>query len=145
MGYITPRLAVSWIPIAICGPEVADSGGGLPRSPRCPSWLGADLSVLPLVEYSSCFSKDFTDGRPGELDWKVLTPSDPAEKAKKLLAEIAKGRLYSAEVVGIFFGDGLTAAPGVTERCAQLPLVGPSRTNMASRLPWASGIPSRLS
>ena len=63
------------------------------------------------VEYSSGFSKDITEGRPGELGWKVLTSSDPAEKTKKLSAEIANGRLSMVAIIGMFFQDGLTGIP----------------------------------
>jgi len=115
---------------------------GLLGSPR----LSADRDKAAFTRHLAIElnhgSKDFTEGRPGELDWKVLTSPDPAERAKKLFAEIANGRLSTAGVVGILLLDGLPAAPGVTEGCAWPPLLGPSRTSLASRLPWASGIPS---
>jgi len=58
------------------------------------------------VEYSAGFSKDITEGRPGELGWKVLPSSDPAEKTKKLSAEIANGRLAMMTIIGVFLQDG---------------------------------------
>jgi len=63
------------------------------------------------VEYSAGFSKDITEGRPGELGWKVLPSSDPAEKTKKLSAEIANGRLAMMAIIRIFVQDGLMGSP----------------------------------
>merc|ERR1711974_587177 len=40
----------------------------------------------------------------------VLTSSDPAEKEKKLAAEIANGRLAMVSIIGMFFQDGLTGS-----------------------------------
>jgi len=40
----------------------------------------------------------------------VLTSSDPAEKQKKLAAEIANGRLAMMAIIGMFFQDGLTGS-----------------------------------
>ena len=51
------------------------------------------------------------EGRPRELGWNVLISSDPAEKTKKLSAEIANGRLSIVAVIGVIFGDGLTGSP----------------------------------
>ena len=36
-------------------------------------------------------------------EWKVLTSSDPAEKTKKLSAELANGRLAMMAIIGMFF------------------------------------------
>jgi len=55
------------------------------------------------VEYSAFFSKDITEGRPGELGWKVLPSSDPAEKTKKLSAEIANGRVAMMAIMVVRF------------------------------------------
>merc|ERR1712159_806849 len=46
----------------------------------------------------------------GDFGFKVLTASDPAEKAKKLAAEIANGRLAMMAIIGMFFQDGLTGS-----------------------------------
>eukprot|EP00972_Heterocapsa_arctica_P098820 14580555-Heterocapsa_arctica.AAC.1 len=40
----------------------------------------------------------------------MLTSSDPAERTKKLAAEIADGRLAMMAIVGIFFLDGLAGS-----------------------------------
>ena len=44
------------------------------------------------VEFSGGFN-DYKTGTPGDYGFKVLTSSDPAEKTKKLSAELANGRL----------------------------------------------------
>ncbi|CAE7223295.1 FCPA, partial [Symbiodinium sp. CCMP2456] len=46
----------------------------------------------------------------GDFGFKVLTSSDPAEKTKKLNAEIANGRLAMMAIIGMFFQDGLTGS-----------------------------------
>ena len=52
-----------------------------------------------------------TDAYAGDFGFKVLTASDPAEKTKKLNAEIANGRLAMMAIIGMFFqaGRGLCA------------------------------------
>jgi len=51
-----------------------------------------------------------TPGAKGDFDFKVLTSADPAEKTKKLSAEIANGRLAMMAIIGMFFQDGLTGS-----------------------------------
>merc|ERR1712084_54435 len=58
-------------------------------------------------------SQDQSAGTPaasGDFGFKVLTSSDPAEKTKKLSAEIANGRLAMMAIIGMFFQDGLTGS-----------------------------------
>ena len=43
----------------------------------------------------------------GDFGFKVLTSSDPAEKTKKLDAEIANGRLAMMAIIGMFFQAGI--------------------------------------
>ena len=43
----------------------------------------------------------------GDFGFKVLTSSDPAEKTKKLNAEIANGRLAMMAIIGMFFQAGM--------------------------------------
>merc|ERR1712139_602383 len=82
--------------------------------------LGA-ISKVPnagwaqIVAYSAfCeLSQDQSPGTAaaaGDFGWKVLTSSDPAEKTKKLAAEIANGRLAMMAIIGMFFQDGLTGS-----------------------------------
>merc|ERR1712174_103676 len=49
-------------------------------------------------------------GASGDFGWKVLTSDDPAEKTKKLSAELANGRLAMMAIIGMFFQDGLTGS-----------------------------------
>merc|ERR1712178_524043 len=51
-----------------------------------------------------------TPGAKGDFGWKLLTSDDPAEKTKKLAAEIANGRLAMMAIIGMFFQDGLTGS-----------------------------------
>ena len=62
------------------------------------------------VEFSAGLDADQKNGTPGDYGWKVLTSADPAEKTKKLSAEIANGRLAMAAIIGMFFQDGLTGS-----------------------------------
>merc|ERR1719343_1720639 len=55
-------------------------------------------------------TQDYKEGRPGDYGWKVITSSDPAEKEKKLAAELANGRLAMVAIIGMFFQDGLTGS-----------------------------------
>merc|ERR1711933_497994 len=51
-----------------------------------------------------------TSAAAGDFGWKLLTSSDPAEKEKKLAAEVANGRLAMVAIIGMFFQDGLTGS-----------------------------------
>merc|ERR1719204_1434867 len=51
-----------------------------------------------------------TAASQGDFGFKVLTSSDPAEKQKKLSAELANGRLAMMAIIGMFFQDGLTGS-----------------------------------
>ena len=53
-------------------------------------------------------SQDQSAGTPaaaGDFGFKVLTASDPAEKTKKLNAELANGRLAMMAIIGMFFQE----------------------------------------
>ena len=55
-------------------------------------------------------SQDQSPGTPaaaGDFGFKVLTASDPAEKTKKLSAELANGRLAMMAIIGMFFQAGI--------------------------------------
>ena len=54
-------------------------------------------------------SQDQSAGTPaaaGDFGFKVLTSADPAEKTKKLSAELANGRLAMMAIIGMFFQAG---------------------------------------
>ena len=91
------------------------------------------------MERSAGFSKDITEGRPGELGWKVLTASGPAEKTKKLSAEIANGCLAMTAIICVFFQDGLAGSPWGDWALYTASVCGPSRASFASGRQWASG------
>merc|ERR1719174_512978 len=85
-----------------------------------PNGLGA-ISKVPLAGWGQILaygafcelSQDQSPGTPGakgDFGFKVLTSSDPAEKEKKLAAEIANGRLAMMAIIGMFFQDGLTGS-----------------------------------
>ena len=65
------------------------------------SW-GQILAYMAFCEVS----QDQSPGTPaaaGDFGFKVLTSSDPAEKTKKLSAELANGRLAMMAIIGMFF------------------------------------------
>merc|ERR1712078_16032 len=64
---------------------------------------------MGFCEFSGGF-EDYKTGTPGDYGFKVLTSADPAEKTKKLAAEIANGRLAMVAIIGMFFQDGLTGS-----------------------------------
>merc|ERR1711959_121218 len=93
--------------------------GGL-KFADIPNGLGA-ISKVPLAGWGQILadgafcelSQDQSPGTPGakgDFGFKVLTSSDPAEKTKKLAAEIANGRLAMVAIIGMFFQDGLTGS-----------------------------------
>merc|ERR1712099_124855 len=112
MGYITPEITGKW-------PGMLSKSEGLAFE-SIPNGLGA-LSKVPFTgwlqiiayfgfcEFSGGF-EDYKTGTPGDYGWKVLTSDDPAEKTKKLSAEIANGRLAMVAIIGMFFQDGLTGS-----------------------------------
>merc|ERR1711997_185842 len=71
-------------------------------------WLQI-VAYFGFCEFSGGF-EDYKTGTPGDYGWKVLTSDDPAEKTKKLSAEIANGRLAMVAIIGMFFQDGLTGS-----------------------------------
>merc|ERR1712078_601927 len=112
MGYITPEITGKL-------PGYLSPSAGL-KFADIPNGLGA-ISKVPaagwaqIVAYSAfCeLSQDQSAGTAaasGDFGWKVLTSSDPAEKTKKLAAEIANGRLAMVAIIGMFFQDGLTGS-----------------------------------
>merc|ERR1712039_300597 len=113
MGYITPELIGPF-------PGYLSPGDGI-KFADVPNGLGA-LSKVPVGGWGQIFlycayveiSQDQTiPGSPasrGEFGWTLLTSSDPAEKKKKLAAELANGRLAMMAIIGMFMQDGLTGS-----------------------------------
>merc|ERR1712196_640685 len=112
MGYITPEITGK-LPGSLSpstGLKFSDIPNGLAAISKVPTAGWAQI-----VAYCAfCeLSQDQSAGTPaskGDFNFKVLTSSDPAEKEKKLAAEIANGRLAMMAIIGMFFQDGLTGS-----------------------------------
>merc|ERR1712038_2028595 len=90
------------------GLKFADIPNGLAALSQVPA-LGWVQMVFFAGIMEGCFGVgEYKTGTPGEYGWKVITSDDPAEKEKKLRAEIANGRLAMVAIIGMFFQDGLT-------------------------------------
>merc|ERR1712211_24624 len=112
MGYITPEITGK-LPGYLspsAGLKFADIPNGLAAISKVPTAGWAQIAAyFGFVEFSGGFT-DYKTGTPGDYGFKVLTSSDPAEKTKKLSAEIANGRLAMVAIIGMFFQDGLTGS-----------------------------------
>ena len=88
------------------------SGGSVPLSTAVPTSL---MMMMILAYMAFCeVSQDQSPGTPaaaGDFGFKVLTASDPAEKTKKLSAELANGRLAMMAIIGMFFHSLGHSAP----------------------------------
>merc|ERR1719359_1575417 len=112
MGYITPEITGK-IPGYLspsAGLKFSDIPNGLAAISKVPALGWAQIAAyFGFCEFAGGF-EDYKSGTPGDYGWKVLTSSDPAEKTKKLSAEIANGRLVMVAIIGMFFQDGLTGS-----------------------------------
>ena len=85
------------------GLKFADIPNGLAAISKVPVAGWAQIAAyFGFVEFSGGFD-DYKTGTPGDYGFKVLTSSDPAEKTKKLSAELANGRLAMMAIIGMFF------------------------------------------
>ena len=85
------------------GLKFADIPNGLAAVSKVPVAGWAQIAAyFGFVEFSGGFD-DYKSGTPGDYGFKVLTASDPAEKTKKLSAELANGRLAMMAIIGMFF------------------------------------------
>merc|ERR1711869_103847 len=95
MGYITPEITGK-IPGYLspsAGLKFEDIPNGLTAISKVPTVGWAQIAAyFGFCEFSGGF-EDYKTGTPGDYGWKVLTSAYPAEKTKKLAAEIANGRL----------------------------------------------------
>merc|ERR1712050_613440 len=100
-GYISPSQGVKF----------ADVPNGLAALSKVPAigWLQI-IFFTGIIEGAWGVGDDYKTGTPGDYGWKVLTSDDPAEKEKKLAAELANGRLAMVAIIGMFFQDGLTGS-----------------------------------
>merc|ERR1739844_31792 len=112
MGYITPEITGK-LPGYLspsAGLKFADIPNGLAAVSKVPALGWAQIiAYFGFCEFSGGW-EDYKTGTPGDYGFKVLTSSDPAEKTKKLSAEIANGRLAMMAIIGMFFQDGLTGS-----------------------------------
>merc|ERR1719195_1584539 len=92
------------------GIKFADVPNGLAALSKVPGFGWVQIVFFAGVIEGTFGFDDYKTGVPGEYGWKVLTSDDPAEKTKKLSAEIANGRLAMMAIVGMFFQDGLTGS-----------------------------------
>merc|ERR1712224_292910 len=111
-GYITPEITGK-LPGYLspsAGLKFEDIPNGLAAISKVPTVGWAQIAAyFGFCEFSGGF-EDYKSGTPGDYGWKVLTSDDPAEKTKKLSAEIANGRLAMVAIIGMFFQDGLTGS-----------------------------------
>ncbi|OLP79892.1 Fucoxanthin-chlorophyll a-c binding protein A, chloroplastic [Symbiodinium microadriaticum] len=110
--YITPEVTgkLPGFLSPSAGLKFADIPNGLAAVSKVPVAGWAQIAVyFGFVEFSGGFD-DYKSGTPGDYGFKVLTSSDPAEKTKKLSAELANGRLAMMAIIGMFFQDGLTGS-----------------------------------
>merc|ERR1711977_274031 len=112
IGYITPEITGK-LPGYLspsAGLKFADIPNGLAAVSKVPTLGWAQIAAyFGFCEFSGGF-EDYKTGTPGDYGFKVLTSADPAEKTKKLAAEIANGRLAMVAIIGMFFQDGLTGS-----------------------------------
>merc|ERR1711904_650964 len=111
-GYITPEITGK-LPGYLSpstGLKFEDIPNGLGAVSKVPAagWLQI-IAYFGFCEFSGGF-EDYKTGTPGDYGFKVLTSADPAEKTKKMSAEIANGRLAMMAIIGKIFQDGLTGA-----------------------------------
>jgi len=112
MGYITPEITGK-LPGYLspsAGLKFEDIPNGLAAISKVPVVGWAQIAAyFGFCEFSGGF-EDYKSGTPGDYGFNVLTSDDPAEKTKKLSAEIANGRLAMVAIIGMFFQDGLTGS-----------------------------------
>ena len=107
-----------------------------------PGGWGQILAYMAFCEVSQEQTPG-TDAYAGDFGFKVLTASDPAEKTKKLNAEIANGRLAMMAIIGMFFQVGCgekCLSCWNSFDCGSSSLLGIRRSNEASRFEIMSGI-----
>merc|ERR1711906_88422 len=99
-GYLSPS----------AGLKFADIPNGLAAISKVPAAGWAQIAAYAAFCETSQDQSPGTPAAAGDYGFKVLTSADPAEKTKKLAAEIANGRLAMVAIIGMFFQDGLTGS-----------------------------------
>eukprot|EP00931_Biecheleriopsis_adriatica_P036674 TRINITY_DN2109_c0_g1_i2.p2 TRINITY_DN2109_c0_g1~~TRINITY_DN2109_c0_g1_i2.p2 ORF type:complete len:300 (-),score=79.02 TRINITY_DN2109_c0_g1_i2:642-1541(-) len=115
MGYITPEITGKFPGYLSpsMGLKYSDIPNGLGAISKVPAfgWFQIVFYCL-FVEYQSGFGKDWKEGTPGDLGWKMLSAADPAEKTRKLQAELANSRLAMTAIMAMFFQNGTIGDTG---------------------------------
>merc|ERR1711972_683751 len=94
------------------GLKFSDIPNGLAAFSKMPALGCAQMGAyMGFVELSGGFD-DYRTGTPGDYGWKALTSSDPAERTKKLQAELANGRLAMIGIIAMFVQNGITGTTG---------------------------------
>merc|ERR1712176_366372 len=114
MGYITPEITGKFP--GYLSPSLdlkfSDIPNGLAAFSKVPALGWAQIAAyMGFVELSGGFD-DYRTGTPGDYGWKALTSSDPAERTKKLQAELANGRLAMIAIIAMFVQNGITGTTG---------------------------------
>merc|ERR1712190_660080 len=107
MGYMTPEITGKF-PGNLSpstGLKFADIPKGLAAISKVPVAGWAQILAYGAFCELSQDQSPGTAAAKGDFGFKVLTSSDPAEKTKKLAAEIANGRLAMMAIIGMFFQD----------------------------------------
>merc|ERR1712190_530054 len=99
-GYLSPSMGIKF----------EDVPNGLAAISKVPSSGWAQILAYGAFCELSQDQSPGTAASQGDLGFKVLTSSDPAERKKKLSAELANGRLAKMAIIGMFFQDGLTGS-----------------------------------
>ena len=99
-GYLSPS----------AGLKFEDVPNGLAAISKVPAAGWAQILAYMAFCETSQDQSPGTAAAAGDFGFKVLTSSDPAEKTKKLAAELANGRLAMMAIIGMFFQDGLTGS-----------------------------------
>merc|ERR1719465_66286 len=112
MGYITPEITGKFPGYLSpsTGLKFADIPNGLAAISKVPAAGWAQIVAYGAYCELSQDQSPGTAASKGDFGFKVLTASDPAEKTKKLAAELANGRLAMMAIIGMFFQDGLTGS-----------------------------------
>jgi len=92
------------------GLKFADIPNGLAALSKVPGLGWVQIIFFAGIIEGTFGIGEYKTGTPGEYGWKVITSDDPAEKEKKLRAELANGRLAMVSIIGMFFQDGLTGS-----------------------------------
>merc|ERR1712157_180062 len=142
MGYITPEITGK-LPGYLspsAGLKFADVPNGLGAISKVPAAGWAQIVAYGAFCELSQEQSPGTAAAAGDFGFKVLTSSDPAEKTKKLWAELANGRLAMMAIIGMFFQDGLTgSAWGDWALYTASPLRASARETQVSRKFFGGG------